>query len=67
MVLSVPRWQAIQIVADGIIGWHILRMHKLYNLRLRTAFFADVLLLGPADDAVQRLLGQRTLILCWLD
>ena len=59
VVLTVPCWQTLHIVTDGIVGRHILRMHKLHNLRLRTALLADALLLGPADDAVERLLGQR--------
>ena len=46
MVLSVPFGQIRQIVADGIISLHILRMHKLHDLRLRTAFLAHLLLLG---------------------
>jgi hypothetical protein len=39
---------------------YIFRMHELQNLRLRTSFLAHLFLLGPADDAVQGLLGQRT-------
>ena len=44
-------------------------MHKLHNLRLRTAFLAHLLFLGPADDTVEGLLGQWTkirLIVCRL-
>ena len=70
MVLSVPFGQMRQIVANGIISRHILRMHKLHNLRLRTAFLAPLLFLGPADDTVEGLLSQWTkirLIVCRLD
>ena len=60
VILSVPAGQCVQIVADRIMYGYIFRVYKLQDFRLRTPFLAYLLLLGPADDAVQGLLGQRT-------
>ena len=59
MVLSVPLRQVAQVVADGIVCWHILGVYKLHDFRLRTAFFAHLFLLGPANDTVKGFLRQR--------
>ena len=59
VVLSVPAGQALQVVADRIMYGYIFRVYELQDFRLRTPFLAHLLLLGPADDAVESLLGQR--------
>ena len=60
MVLSVPLGQVVKVIANGVIRANLLRMNKLHNIRLWIGTFANILTLGTKDNAVQRLLSQRT-------
>ena len=64
MVLSVPLWQVVQVFADRIVRAYLFRMDKFHDIRLGIAALADILALGTQDDAVQGLLGQRTIVRC---
>ena len=60
MVLSVPLRQAVEVTANGVVRVYLFRTNKLHDVSLRTGTLADVLALGLQDNAVQRLLRQRT-------
>ena len=60
MVLSVPLWQRVQVVANGVIRAYLFRINKLHDVTLRIMPLADILALGTMDNAVLGLLGQRT-------
>ena len=60
MVLAVPLGQVRQVVIDGIERHDLLGVDVLLDVRPGTLSLADVLALGLEDDAVQRLLRQRT-------
>ena len=59
MVLSVPLRQVAEIIADGIVGFNLIRLHHLHDVRLGAALLADPLTFGVDDDTIQCLLGQR--------
>ena len=60
MVLSIPLGQAVEIRLDGIERRHIIRIDNRLDVRLWILSLADVRAHRLEDDAVQRLLRQRT-------
>ena len=62
VVLTIPFWQVLEKHLNRIVLRHLLRLHILRNLCLRTAFLQYVLALGTNHDTVQGRLRQRTVI-----
>ena len=60
MVLSVPLRQVVEKFLDGIEQGHFFRVDIVDDVLLRRPFLADFVALGTDDDAVQRLLCQRS-------
>ena len=56
MIVSVPFWQRLQEVLDGVEVRDFLRLYIFYYVRLRIAL-NDLLNLSTDDDAIERLRG----------